>query len=129
MKSHSLALAGLALAAMAAPAAAHHSSAQYDRTRPMVLQGLVKDLQWASPHSFIEIETRDGAGKWLVELEGPSVMVREGWTLHSVLPGDEVTARVMPLKDGRSGARLIELRRSDGTAFHLFTPRSTTPGV
>jgi hypothetical protein len=129
MKSrHLLMIAGVILATAAGPALAHHSAAQYDRARPLVIKGQVKDLQWANPHSLLEIEAAGSAGKrvnWLIELEGPKVMTREGWTLHSVLPGDEVTARIMPLKDGRPGARLVELQRADGSTFHLFTPRAT----
>jgi hypothetical protein len=128
MKSKLLTLVGLNLALLAGPALAHHSASQYDRAHPLVIKGQVKDMQWSNPHSWLEIEAAGSAGKrvsWLIELEGPKVMTREGWTLHSVLPGDEVTARIMPLKDGRPGARLVELQRADGSTFHLFTPRAT----
>lgn len=119
-------IAGASALLAVAPAAAHHSSASYDRAKPVVLTGQVKELQWTNPHSWIEMEAQGPNGRavqWLIELEGPKVMVREGWSLHSLLPGDRITARVMPLKDGRPGARLIELTRADGTKLHLFTPR------
>lgn len=122
-------LSAVAAAAMlaAGPAAAHHSAALYDRANPITLKGVVKDLQWMNPHSWIELVGAPEGGRpspWTIEMEGPNVMQREGWSRHSVLPGDRVTMRVMPLKDGRPGARLIELTKSDGTVLYLFTPRA-----
>lgn len=111
-------------AGLAAPASAHHSAALYDRSRPIVLKGVVKELSWSNPHSWLEIQTEGSRPtSWTIELEGPSVMQREGWSSHSLLPGDRITARVMPLKDGRPGARLIDVRRADGATLYLFTPR------
>jgi hypothetical protein len=122
-----LAGAGLALAAAAvAPASAHHSAAIYDRAHPITLKGVIKELQWMNPHGWIEVIAQDGSKTtaWTIEMEGPNVMQREGWSRHSLLPGDRVTAVVMPLKDGRPGARLVEVTKADGTTLHLFTPRA-----
>lgn len=114
------------LAASAAPASAHHSSAIYDRGRPIVLKGVIRELQWTNPHGWFEVLSTPESGKpvaWTIEMEGPVVMQREGWSRNSLMPGEKVTMRVMPLKDGRPGARLIELTKADGTVLHLFTPR------
>jgi hypothetical protein len=119
--------AGAAALALAGAAAAHHSAALYDRAKPIVLKGVVKDLQWMNPHSWIEVLAAPDGGKtteWTVEMEGPSVMQREGWSRGSLMPGEKVVMRVMPLKDGRPGARLIEVTKSDGTMLYLFTPRA-----
>jgi hypothetical protein len=119
--------AGAGLLAVAGGASAHHSAALYDRARPIVLKGVVKDLQWMNPHSWIEVLGSANGGKpidWTVEMEGPNVMQREGWSRNSLTPGEKVTMRVMPLKDGRPGARLIEVTKSDGTVLYLFTPRA-----
>jgi hypothetical protein len=116
-----------ALALGSAPAQAHHSSAPYDREKPITLKGVVKDLQWVNPHGWIELMVSADGGKstgWIIEMEGLNVMQREGWSRKSLLPGDRITARVMPLKDGRPGARLIEVTKSDGTVLYLFTPRA-----
>ena len=124
-------LAGLILSLSAPavlPAAAHHSAALYDRDKPLVLKGVVKDMQWMNPHSWIEVLGTTDGGKpteWTIEMEGPNVMQREGWSRNSLAPGDRITARVMPLKDGRPGARLIDVTKSDGTVLYLFTPRTT----
>ena len=127
-----IALLGAALgaaltAALCTPAAAHHSAAIYDRANPIVLKGVVKDMGWTNPHGWIEVLADAKGGKataWTVEMEGPNVMQREGWSRTSIMPGDRVTIMVMPLKDGRPGARLVELHKADGTVLHLFTPRT-----
>jgi hypothetical protein len=114
-------------AVVSTPAAAHHSSALYNRAKPITLKGVVKKLQWMNPHGWIELLGAAEGGKpmeWTIEMEGPIVMQREGWSRDSLMPGDRITARVMPLKDGRPGARLIDVIKSDGTVLHLFTPRA-----
>ena len=63
MKSKLLTLVGLSLALLAGPALAHHSASQYDRARPLVIKGQVKDMQWSNPHSWLEIEAAGSAGK------------------------------------------------------------------
>jgi hypothetical protein len=132
MKTRFFALAGLATSLFglavfaAAPASAHHSAAIYDRNHPITLKGVIKDMQWQNPHGWIEVLTGPEAGKtqaWTIEMEGPNVMQREGWSRFSLMPGDRISAVVMPLKDGRPGARLVEVTKSDGTVLHLFTPR------
>ena len=133
MKTPLFALAGLALVvatvftAAAAPASAHHSAAIYDRAHPIRLTGVIKEMSWTNPHGWIEVLASSDGGRptpWTIEMEGPNVMQREGWSRLSLLPGDRVTALVMPLKDGRPGARLVEVTKADGTRLHLFTPRS-----
>ena len=126
MKARICALAGLALIAAAAPASAHHSAAIYDRAHPILLKGVIREMLWSNPHGWIEVIASPEGGKpmpWTIEMEGPNVMQREGWSRHSLLPGDRVSALVMPLKDGRPGARLVEVTKADGTTLHLFTPR------
>jgi hypothetical protein len=116
-----------AAALIGGPAAAHHSSALYDREKPLTLKGVVKNMQWSNPHGWIEVLGAADGGKpmeWTIEMEGPNVMQREGWSRNSLTPGERITVRVMPLKDGRPGARLIDVIKADGTVLHLFTPRA-----
>lgn len=128
MKARLFAATALAFAAACGPAAAHHSAALYDRAHPLTLKGVIKDLQWTNPHGWIEVlGATESGGKpvpWTIEMEGPNVMQREGWSRNSLMPGEKVTVRMMPLKDGRPGARLIDVMKADGTVLHLFTPRA-----
>lgn len=123
-----LALLAASLSLTAAPALAHHSAALYDRDHPIVLKGTVEDLQWLNPHGWIDVLSNGAKPvRWMIEMEGPIVMQREGWARDSVVPGERVVVRAMPLKDGRPGARLITLTKANGTVLYLFTPRA--PGA
>lgn len=128
MKAGLFALAAATLA-VAAPADAHHSAAIYDRARPLTLSGVIREMQWTNPHGWIEVlgtTDRSKPTAWTIEIEGPIIMQREGWSRNSVVLGEKVVVKMMPLKDGRPGARLIELIKADGTVLHLFTPRGGT---
>src|SRR5580700_8396373 len=66
----------VAVVVATAPAAwAHHSFAMFDATQTLTVQGTVKELQWSSPHTWLEVMAKDqtGAEKQLsLELNGIS---------------------------------------------------------
>ena len=109
----------LAVMSAAPPALAHHSSAMFDRTKTYVLKGSLIEYRFMAPHSWISVmATKDGKGKpvrW--DLEGSSAgrMRAQGITPEKLKPGDKITARTHPLRDGRNGGTLIDLVLADGT--------------
>ncbi len=118
MKTGILTLSLLAAVALGAPAFAHHSAAQYDRTEMIVVTGEVTEYQWTNPHTWIymRVTAADGqAQEWALEGESVGQYVRIGWTAESVKLGDVVEAHVWPLKDGSSGGQLGYLVMQDGT--------------
>ena len=36
-------------------ALAHHSTAEFDYTREVTIKGVVKEVQWTNPHSYIQM--------------------------------------------------------------------------
>jgi len=42
---------------------AHHASVGIDRSKTVTVEGVVKQFRWANPHSWIELEVVNGAGK------------------------------------------------------------------
>ena len=113
------ALTALGMVAVASQAQAHHSSAMFDRTKTYVLKGTLIEYQFMAPHSWISLmAVKDGKGKsvrW--DLEGGSAgrMRAQGITPDRLKPGDKITARTHPLRDGRNGGTLIDLVLADGT--------------
>ena len=114
----------LVAAALAAPALAHHSFAMFDNTRSITLHGKVALYQWTNPHAYLEIDADQpdgGTRHFTLEMTSINMMSRGGWTSRTVKRGDEVTAIVAPLRDGRPGGLLLELTLPDG--------RKMLPGV
>jgi hypothetical protein len=103
-------LAAAAIAAGAAPAAAHHSFALFDNSKSLTLEGRVKQFQWTNPHTWIQLIVVDAAGKdaeWSIEGSSAVAMARQGWSRTALKPGDRVVVVVHPLKDGTSGGSLV----------------------
>jgi hypothetical protein len=98
-----------ALAVMSQPARAHHSAAMFDDTRVMELKGVVKELQWTNPHVWLQltIDERGMKKEWSVEAGSPNTLSRNGWRSTSFKPGDAVTVRVNPMKDGSAAGNFI----------------------
>lgn len=111
------------LVVAAAPAFAHHSTAIYDLDRDLSLRGVVRKLEWTSPHVYIQIATRDGAGKeslWLIEAGTPNVMSRNGWSPESLAPGEEVVVAAHPSRNAERSMALGDfVRKADGTVLGM----------
>ena len=122
------ALSGLLLAALAAPAFAHHSGAMFDNTRTVVFQGTVKELNWSNPHISIDVmeEPKPGGPAprlWTIEASSTGVMNRAGWTKRSLVPGDKVTMSVFPLRDGGPRGSIDTVMFADGRKTLTFLGR------
>lgn len=92
-----------------APGRAHHSAAMFDDTRVVELKGVVKELQWTNPHVWLQVTVDEKGVKkeWSVEAGSPNTLSRNGWRSTSFKPGDAVTVRVNPMKDGTAAGNFI----------------------
>lgn len=83
---------------------AHHSSALYDVSKEIILEGVVKQFKLINPHSTIELEVIDSksgnAVAWMAEGESASVLKREGWTADQFKSGEHLTIKGHPSHDG-----------------------------
>jgi len=113
------------LCAEALPAAAHHSFAMFDQTKVTTLDGTVRQFQWANPHAFIELDvvTRGRTKRWAIELNSPNNLTRQGWRRSSLKPGERVTVRIAPLRNGNPGGLFLDLRKADGTVLDSGLPK------
>jgi len=110
----------LAAFTAAAPAAAHHSFAPFDRSKEVTLTGAVKEFQWTNPHAWIQIMVKDDQGReteWDIECAPANMMARTGWNKSTIKPGDAVVATVNPMRDGRSSGALVTITLPDGTVL------------
>ena len=105
-----------ALLFAAAPALAHHSFAMYDVTATRTITGTVEQFHWSNPHVVIVVETAGPVPQtWSVELTSPGNLRRKGWTRHSLMPGEQVSLAIYPLRDGGHGGGFQSGRRADGS--------------
>ncbi len=104
---------------------AHHSAAMFDRDKVVVLNGTVKEFQYTSPHSWVQVLVpgeSDETIEWSVETSAPIVLLRRGIKRTSLEPGETVSVRAHPLQDGRPGALMIEVRKADGSVLNFVGP-------
>lgn len=111
-----VALACAAVLSAAAPRA-HHSAAMFDDTKVVELKGTVKELQWANPHIWLQVVVDDNGKKteWSIEGGSPNSLSRQGWRATTFKPGDVVTVRINPMKDGTPAGNFVAARfEADG---------------
>ena len=91
---------------------AHHSTAMFDKSRIMVLDGTVVELRWTNPHVHLVLNGIVKEGEppavWLIETTSPANLQRTGgWSRTALKPGDRVRAEFAPLRDDDArGGRL-----------------------
>jgi len=115
----------IAIAAIV-PAFAHHSDAMFDSGKEVVLNGTVKQFEYTNPHSWIQLIVAKEAGaqpiEWSIETAAPIVLLRAGIKPTALQPGDRITLRAHPLKDGTAGGSLIDIKKEDGSTLSLKGP-------
>ena len=98
--------------------AAHHSPAMlYDLSREIIVEGTVTEYQLGNPHMRIYLDVdKDGATEqWLAEGGSRTQLLRAGWTGDEVVPGDKVSVRGHPSRDGSKLVHMEYLTLPDGT--------------
>jgi hypothetical protein len=112
------AVAAAVIAALAVPAAAHHSFVMFDKNKEATLTGTVKQFENSNPHATIVLTTQDGKD-WLIQSESPLVLEKVGINDSTLSKGEKATIRVHPIKSGKPEGSLIELTTEDGMMMSL----------
>jgi uncharacterized protein DUF6152 len=103
--------------AVASSAWGHHSFAMFDLDKEVTLEGVVKDVQWANPHVWLEIIVVDGYGastQWGLEMGTTGMLTRAGWKSSTLRPNDKVKVVINPLRSGAPSGRLVTVTLPDG---------------
>lgn len=102
-------------------ARAHHSPAMlYDLSKELTVQGVVTEYSLGNPHMriYLDVDNDGTVEKWMAEGGSRTVLMRKGWDGTEVAPGDEVTVRGHPSRDGSKVVHLEYLILSDGTELY-----------
>ncbi len=113
-----LSLAAICALLAVIPASAHHSHGNYMDTFTDV-EGVVKEVHFIVPHSWVYIEVKNPAGGepqlWALEATGRGGLEKIGVTKEYIKAGDTVKARCHRLRDGSNGCPLGFLKARDGS--------------
>jgi hypothetical protein len=114
-------LAGATLCA--APALAHHSfAAEFDLDQPIQLRGVVTEVEFMNPHSWIHIDVKKDDGtmeKWAIEGGTPNTLFRMGITQRSLPVGTEILVDGYRSRDGANRANGRDITLPDGSKVFL----------
>jgi len=123
-------LAVICAFALAMPAWAHHSHGNYVTDSFVDMQGVVKEIHFVVPHSWVYLEVKDAKGEpqiWALEATGRAGLEGIGVTRDYVKPGDNIKVRCHLLKDGSNGCLLGFLKAKDGTVKDWDGNNATLP--
>ncbi|MBI3048582.1 MAG: hypothetical protein HYY76_09770 [Acidobacteria bacterium] len=120
------------LSLWAAPASPHHSfTVAFDEQRPVSIEGVVTEVKWENPHSWIFVETKrpDGASEqWRFETQPPNTLRRNGVTAALLKPGARVTIKGYGAHDRPSTAAAASLIVfSTGETFRISAGGTPPP--
>lgn len=108
------------------PALSHHSTAAFDSSKVVRIEGTITQFRWINPHASIKLEgtaSEGPDGLWTVEMTAPNILIRRGWKRTSVQEGDKVVMFVNPLKnavtlnDGSQGGLYVGVVLADGSTL------------
>lgn len=119
-----LILAAALSAALAIPAAAHHSAAMFDFAKPVTKNGTVKAIKVQNPHTHMLLAITDGKGTrdWDFEGHSASNFYRAGFTRDAVKPGDKISITYAPMHDGSDGGYIVAFTTAQGTKVGFAPP-------
>jgi hypothetical protein len=109
------------LAALSAPALAHHGNAAYDDKITEFKNAKVTKFNWANPHALVDFDAVDAKGNpvhMVVETAAPQALRLIGWSKTSLNAGDVITVRMYVAKNGNPAGRLNKIVLSDGSELH-----------
>jgi hypothetical protein len=127
--------AGVALAAMSLlplTASAHHSfAAEFDQQKPVHIEGIMLEMEWVNPHSWLHIDVTKPDGKvehWKVEGGAPSALLRRGWNRNSLPAGTKVIVDGFQARDGSLRANARDIVFPDGRKLNLASSNGDQDG-
>ena len=100
--------------------AAHHSHAMFDMTKEVTLTGTINKVVFRNPHvmMFVDVKTPDGqVESWSVEMSTLDNELRRGLDKETLKPGDKITVKLHPLRDGSKGGNYTSITTADGKTY------------
>lgn len=133
VKQSLLSVVAAAMLAAGVPAVAHHSFAsEFDANRPVEVVGVVKEMRFSNPHSWIYLTVNTDSGEvqdWAFEGAAPNALLRRGFNRDSLPPGTEIRIRGFQARDRTNRAAGTEVTLvKDGSRLFVGSTGVGTPG-
>ena len=115
------------LGVLAVSAFAHHSTAMFDTSKEITIEGKVTEVDWANPHSLMFLDAKPTGQpdipikNWSVQLLSPSALVALGWQRDSIKVGDKIKVSGFQRKDGKPQIVFLDLTDEKGQHFATST--------
>jgi hypothetical protein len=100
--------------------AAHHSHAMFDMTREVTLTGTINKVVFRNPHMMMNVDVKKPDGEiesWSVEMSTIDNELRRGLDKDTLKPGDKITVKLHPLRDGSKGGNYTSITTADGKTY------------
>lgn len=121
MKPYLKIAACLSLFVCGVQADAHHSTANYDYTKSVELNGVLKKFQWTNPHCFLQVVVPDGKGgevEWSIESGSPALARRLGWAPEMFKTGEKIKVVIAPNRNGERDGTLKSVTLANGKTLY-----------
>jgi hypothetical protein len=119
MKTSFRLILAAALLVPAGAALAHHSYAMFDMGKTITLQGKIVQFKWQNPHAFLQLDAavKGQTERWAIEMTSPNNLANAGFKRSSFKPGDTVSLKIHPLRDGSKGGSFLGAKLTDGSTL------------
>jgi len=96
--------------------------AQPDAKAPVTLKGIVTQMDWVNPHSWIHLDVKNPDGtvtSWMIEGGTPNTLLRNGLDRKSLPAGTEIVVDGYRAKSGLNRANGRDITLADGRKLFL----------
>jgi uncharacterized protein DUF6152 len=103
----------------------HHSQSAYEASKTIRIEGTLKAVSWANPHSLFFVEARpsdspgDALQRWNVEGPAPRQLEQAGWSRADAKIGEHITITGRPRRDGKPDLLLTSLVTAAGRTINV----------
>jgi Family of unknown function (DUF6152) len=117
--------------ALCGVAQAHHGWGSFDSQADlMTLEGVVTDVEFLNPHSWVYFTTTDEAGNpahWRCEMRAATVLIRSGWSTDMFETGKTITVKGLPDRADPRSCYVSNVTFADGASFNRYAQIDESP--